>query len=53
MTTLIAEADRHACEWGSMCCGANEYDYAENICAQCHEFTDFMCVICEEERNEW
>ena len=30
----------------SICCGAEQNEYAENFCGQCNEATTFECIDC-------
>jgi len=54
MTTQIAVEDSgHECEWVSACCGADEHEYIEHMCVQCHELAPFICAICEMKLPLW
>ena len=36
----------------SGCCGAGEYEYAENYCGACAEFAEWECSVCEKTRDD-
>ncbi len=35
----------------SGCCGAGQYEHAENYCGACAEFAEFECSVCEKTRE--
>ncbi len=36
----------------SDCCGSEQYPDVDGMCSGCHEFTGWVCSVCDEEMDD-